>query len=421
MRPPHASIWYKGGVKPWPVSVLLALVVWVGVARSDEGADPLGRVLALPPRPGAHWIWVSDLVLQRTVLFDTDTGNMLGMLSAGMGIVAPVFSPDRREIYLAETYYSRGTRGERTDVVTVYDASSLLPTAEILLPPKRADHASGVASNAITDDGRFLAVFNLTPATSISVVDLVARRLSAEISTPGCSLVYPAGARRFLMLCGDGSMLSVTIDDAGQEKTKERSAPFFDPNADPVTEKAARAGNQWLFISFDGVLHPVDISSEPPSFGKTWSIVSDEDKRASWRIGGTQQLTAHAPSGRLYALMHQGGKDTHKDPGTEVWVFDIATHTRVQRIALKSPLAGFLRRELGLAKESFMARIASWLLYAVLPNPGVDRILVTQDEAPVLVTGTTFPSTLEVHDGRSGALLRDVAEVGVAGSVIAAP
>ncbi|HBZ72469.1 MAG TPA: amine dehydrogenase [Deltaproteobacteria bacterium] len=407
-------------MKPWLVS-LLALVTLVSGARGDEGSDPLGQVLSLPPRPGPHWIWLSDLVLQRTALFDTDTGNMLGMLSAGMGIVAPVFSPDHREIYLAETYYSRGTRGERTDVVTVYDASSLLPIAEIPLPPKRADHASGVASNAITDDGRFLAVFNLTPATSISVVDLPARRLSAEIPTPGCSLVYPAGARRFLMLCGDGSLLSVTIDDAGQEKTLQRSAPFFDPNADPVTEKAARAGNQWLFISFAGVVHPVDLSSDPPSFAKTWSIVSEEDKRASWRIGGTQQLTAHAASGRLYALMHQGGRDTHKDPGTEVWVFDIAAHARVQRIALRSPIAGFLRRHLGLTEGSFTARIASWLLYAVLPNPGVDRILVTQDEAPVLVTGTTFPSTLEVHDGRSGALLRDIAEVGVAGSVIASP
>ncbi|HTF33390.1 MAG TPA: amine dehydrogenase large subunit [Myxococcota bacterium] len=421
MRPARSSIWYKGGVQPWLMSLLLALVLLVGVARGDEGADPLGRVLSLPPRPGPHWIWVSDLVLQRTALFDTDTGNMLGMLSAGMGIVAPVFAPDHREIYLAETYYSRGTRGERTDIVTVYDASSLAPIAEIPLPPKRADHASGVASNAITDDGRFLAVFNLTPATSISVVDLAARRLTAEIATPGCSLVYPAGPRRFLMLCGDGSLMSVTLDDAGQEKTKERSAPFFDPNADPVTEKAARAGNQWLFISFAGVLHPVDISGDVPSFAKAWSIVSEEDKRGSWRIGGTQQLAVHAPSGRLYALMHQGGKDTHKDPGTEVWVFDLATHERVQRIALKSPIAGFLRRQLGLTDGSLTARIASWLLYAVLPNPGVDRILVTQDEAPVLVTGTTFPSTLEVHDGRSGALLRDVAEVGVAGSVIAAP
>jgi methylamine dehydrogenase heavy chain len=360
-------------------------------------------------------------VLQRTVLFDTDTGNMLGMLSAGMGIVAPVFSPDHHEIYLAETYYSRGTRGERTDVVTVYDASSLVPTAEILLPAKRADHASGVASNAITDDGRFLAVFNLTPATSLSVVDLAARRLSAEISTPGCGLVYAAGPRRFLMLCGDGSLLTVTLDDAGQEKAKQHSAPFFDPNADPVSEKAARVGNLWVFISFAGVVHPVDVSGDLPSFGKTWSIVNDEDQRASWRIGGTQQVTAHAPSGRLYALMHQGGKDTHKEPGTEVWVFDLATHTRLQRIALRTPLAGFLRRQLGLASGSLTERIANWLLYAVLPNPGVDRILVTQDEAPVLVTSTTFPSTLEVHDGRSGALLRDVAEVGVAGSLIAAP
>jgi methylamine dehydrogenase heavy chain len=346
---------------------------------------------------------------------------MLGMLSAGLGIVSPAFSPDRRTIYLPETYYARGSRGERTDLVTVYDARSLRPTTEIAIPPKRANYATGVASNAISDDGRFLAVFNLTPGTSLSIVDLVNQRLTADVTTPGCSLVYGAGPRRFLMLCGDGSALSVEVDDEGREQRKERSRSFFDVNVDPVMEKPARAGEQWLFVSFAGVVHPVDVSASEPRFGEPWSLVDDADRAASWRVGGAQPLTAHASSGRLYALMHQGGADSHKQPGKEVWVFDLATHARVQRIALKSPIAAFLRGPLGLSETTWTGRLGRWLLYTLLPNPGADRILVTQDEAPVLVTSTGFPSTLAVHDARTGEFLRDVPEVGVAGGVIAAP
>jgi methylamine dehydrogenase heavy chain len=410
----------KRGV-PRRLAALLLLPILSGApAHAEPETDPVGKVLSLPPQPGPHWIWVSDLVLQRTALFDADTGGMLGMLSAGVGIVAPAFSPDHREIYLPETYYSRGTRGERSDLVTVYDAASLLPAAEIALPPKRADYATGVASNALSDDGRFLAVFNLTPGTSLSIVDVKSRSVTADISTPGCSLVYGAGPRRFLMLCGDGAALSVSVDDAGRELAKERTTSFFDPNADPVMEKAARAGSQWLFVSFAGIVHPVDFSGVAPSFGEPWPLAGEGDAH-DWRVGGTQPLAAHAASGRLYALMHRGGPDTHKEPGKEVWVFDLKTHRRLQRIELENPLAGALQGPLGLTDATLGGRITLWLLRALLPNPGADRILVTQDEAPVLLSATTFPSTLAVHDARSGAFLRDVTEVGVAGGLIAAP
>src|SRR5437870_2346736 len=84
------------------------------------------------------------------------------------------------------------------------------------------------------------ALFNLPPVTSLSIVDVKARRFTTEVPTPGCSLVYAAGPRRFLMLCANGAALIVVLDDAGQQTRVERSQPFFDPQKDPVTEKAVR-------------------------------------------------------------------------------------------------------------------------------------------------------------------------------------
>jgi methylamine dehydrogenase heavy chain len=394
---------------------LLALLLSAPGTRAR--AEVVGQVLELPAKPGEHWIWVADLLLRRTALVDAADGRFLGMLSAGIGTISPSFSREHGEIYLPETHYSRGTRGERSDVVTVYDTRTLAPKAEIVIPPKRGDHASGVATSALSDDDRFLGVFNLTPATSLTIVDLRARRFTSEISTPGCALVYPAGPRRFIMLCGDGALLSVTVDEAGLELAKQRSEPFFDAWNDPVTEKAVRWGDRWLFVSFDGVVHPVDISGEAPRFEEGWSLTDEADRADNWRVGGAQHLAAHSGSNRLYALMHQGGADTHKDPGSEVWVYDLERRERVARIGVRNPVAGFLGQTLGVEAGGFI----DWLLQSLLPNPGVDRIQVTQGESPVLVTLAAFPMSVSVHDGATGEFLRDLPDVGFAGSGLAVP
>jgi methylamine dehydrogenase heavy chain len=407
------------------LGIFLASLGASAMAEPPSEPEPIGVVRTLPEQPGPHWFWLTDLVLHRTALFDGDSGDMLGAISAGTAgvgfIVSPLFSPDRKEIYVAESYYSRGVRGDRTDVVTVYDARSLHPVHEIPIPAKRAEYFPGNAPNALSDDGRFMAVFNLTPMTSLSIVDVRERRFVTEVQTPGCSLVYAAGPRRFLMLCANGGALLVTLDDAGREQAVERTPQFFDPNNDPVTEKAVRRGNEWLFVSFEGQIHPVDVSGPQIAYGEKWSLVDDADRTGNWRVGGGQHLAVHAASGRLYALMHQGEKDTHKNPGTEVWVYDIAGRRRVQRITLMNPLLSFVGQQMGLAEQGRTGGGTAWVLAWMLPNPGVERIAVTQDDKPVLLTGSALPPTVTVHDAMTGAVVREISEPGIAGTLFYTP
>ncbi len=222
------------------------------------------------------------------------------------------------------------------------------------------------------------------------------------------------------MLCANGAAMLVTVDDEGREAGVARTEVFFDPERDPVTEKAVRRGTEWLFVSFEGDVHPVDVGGDAVRFGEKWSLLTDADRRDSWRIGGAQHLAVHAASGRLYALVHQGGPDTHKDPGSEIWVYDLGRRARVQRIPVLNPLASFVRQQMG-PGEGTMRRAADWLLDRVLPNTGVDRILVTQDERPVLIASASVPPTVTVHDAMTGAVLREVAEVGIASSLLVAP
>ena len=341
-------------------------------------------IATLPAEYQPHWVWVNDIAFGhvtdgRAYLVDADSGRFLGTLSTGGFFMKLELPSTVREIYAAATFYPRVNRGERTDVVTIFDPQTLSPVDEIVIPPKRQTGIATLAHSALTDEQRFMLVYNMTPAQSVSVVDMRERKFSEEIATPGCALVYPTGNRQFQMLCGDGSLLMVNLNEDGTEAGRARSKPFFDPRRDPVTEKGVRLNDQWLFVSFDGLVHAVDVAGERPQFLPAWSLLSDEDRNESWRIGGLQHLAVHEKRGLLYSLMHQGGIDTHKEPGKEVWVYDVHARERIRRIKLK-----------GVATS----------------------IQVTQDDEPLLLTAFIGIPKLSVYDPDSGERLRTIGQLG---------
>jgi methylamine dehydrogenase heavy chain len=384
-------------------------------AFADVAAEETGGVAETPAEWSPHSVWVGDVVLRRAALFDADSAAMLGSIYGGQDLSPPLplTSRARREVYLASTFYSRRTRGERTDALTIYDAATLAPKAEVVLPPKKADNGNGVALSALLDDGRFVVVFNQTPANSVSVVDVVERRFVAEIATGGCALVYPAGPRRFGMLCVDGSALAVTLDERGAEASRAASEKFFDAATDPVTEKGVRLASgtgRWLFASFEGMAHEVDFSSGPQPVAKAaWSLFTPDEREDGWRIGGLQHLAFHAPSNRLYSLVHQGEADSHKESGSELWVYDFASRARTQTIAVPNLMAIYLRGLLKLPAGGAL----DWLLQHALPNLGAESVLVTPDADPLLLLAQREAAAVAVLRARDGEPLRDIPETGI--------
>jgi len=220
-------------------------------------------------------------------------------------------------------------------VLTIYDKTSLAPVGEVVLPPKRASQMPLNYHLQLVDDENIALVYNFTPATSVSVIDLPNREFLSEIPTPGCSLVYPMAGRAFASLCTDGTMLSVQIGDDGSAVSTEKTAVFFDANNDPLMEKAAMIEGVAYFPTFLGRVVPVDLSGSEPEVGQEWSLVGGED--GGWRPGGLA-VTATDAAGRMYVLMHpEGYEGSHKDPGVEVWVFDVDSRRRVDRIELEMP------------------------------------------------------------------------------------
>jgi len=316
--------------------LLSGLLILPSSAIAAEEFDSFGLVTVLPADPGDHWVWFAGG--GRASLMDAGSAKYLGNIAVG-GQALPAFSPDGRFIYMPETFWTRGTRGTRTDIVTVFDASTLLPVDEIAIPAKRVQMLSPIGAVELTDDGRFLAVYNLTPATSLSIIDMTARSLTGEYDIPGCSLVYGAGDRRFVSLCSNGAVLTLSIDDEGRELSKVRQEGFLDPELDPVTERAVRYHDEWLFVSYAGIIHPLDIGDDETAFNQRWSLFTPEDRAESWHIAGTQHLAVDRGTGELFALVHQ--IESQDEPishdGTEVWVYDIAEQRRTRRIPLQYP------------------------------------------------------------------------------------
>ncbi|MGO8829149.1 MAG: amine dehydrogenase large subunit [Steroidobacteraceae bacterium] len=373
---------------------LLIGALLAGSARAELPPDTLhgmpSATLAVPA--SKHWVWVNDFVFPHMAdgmayLIDGDTGRYLGTLSTGYGFERLLLSRDGKLIYSPETYFSRGTRGKRTDVVTLYDTATLAAVGEIAIPPKRASSMPMMSNAVLTDDDRFLLIYNFNPAQSVTVVDTRTRKFVREVETPGCALEYPTGPRSFFTVCGDGSLLLVSLDDNGAAQQK-RTEPLLSMGDDPVTEKAVRMGRTWYFVTFDGRILPLEADAKGASVGPIWWLTSEAERKAGWRPGGLQQLALNSNDSRLYAIMHRGGIETHKDPGKDVWVYDVSRGQRVQQIALKS--------------------LAS-------------SIQLSSDQHPQLYSIFLNSTDLDVYDAGSGKLLRTVEHIGTTPTIMVTP
>jgi methylamine dehydrogenase heavy chain len=277
-------------------------------------------------------IYVADVMIfniadGRLRVFDARAGRLLGMVNTGYaGNFALGAKAD--ELFVATTYLSRGGRGDRTDVLEVWDTQTLAFKYEVLLPPKRAQTLNYRGMVSVTGNGRFVLVQNATPATSITVVDLAEKKVATEVQTPGCWGSWPAsGGARFSMLCGDGKVATVTLDDKGQVADRQLSDKLFDADQDAWFHTAERIGDRFFFLSFKGTITELDLSGPSARvLGSRPIAGSPQDAKGNWRPGGYQAFAVHPAGRHAVVAMHDGGREgSHKLPAKQLWVVDLAT------------------------------------------------------------------------------------------------
>jgi len=306
--------------------------------------EPIPTVTALPAQWPRSWVLINDfnfnsIVDGRVVVVDTASANqpLKGIVrSAQFG--NSLISTRRGELLTAETFYSRLTRGTRTDAITFWKLGDLQPGGEVVLPGgKRQLSVTYPQLFQFTNAEKWALVANFTPAQTVSVVDLDGRKVLGEVDLPGCSQIYPTGARGFSSFCADGSLYSVTLDAAGKVSGTATIKAVQDIDNQALFSTPAWIGQTAWFVGQRGLIQGFDFSGP---FAKVipgaFSVGTADGAAPEWRPGGWQVINADT-AGHLYVLMnpagHEGG---HKDGGTEVWVFDPAHKTRIARIPLKA-------------------------------------------------------------------------------------
>jgi methylamine dehydrogenase heavy chain len=364
--------------------LIIVVSLFASAALAELQPEATGKIETLPETWPAHWIIAHDAAFfhmsdGKYIVLDADSDDQWGRFKGFMNAsFIGVFNQatTRPEMYIAETFRSRGTRGERTDVLTIYDKGSLGPVGEVVIPPKRSSNMPTAYNLQLVDDEKLALVYNFTPAQSVTVVDLVAREFLAEVPIPGCALAFPMAGRAFASICSDATIMAITLGEDGTQVSSSRTEPFFDVDVDPLMEKPVMHNGVAYFPSFLGRVYPIDLNGSTPVVGDAWSMVGDEE--GGWRPGGIL-LGASDASGNLYFMMHPEGYDgSHKDPGVEVWVFDSETGRRVNRIALELPALS---------------------------------INVTRDDEPLLVV-SNVNMEIDVYDASSGEHLRTLADFG---------
>lgn len=368
------------------VGAALACLLAARIVLADVPAEEPGVMAG--PLLSPHWVFLSDaaffhLTEGKIVIVDADQGKLVSKLSTGY-LANLLLSADGKEMYVAETFWARGTRGQRTDVVTVYDMTTFQPVGEVVIPG-RFLAVTQPNNLGLSPDGRFLYVFNMTPETSVIVVDIKARKLVGEISTPGCALVLPA-VDKFIMPCGDGTFLQVNLDANGNETSRSRTpGPVFDPDLDPVSERPAKTSTGYAFTSYGGKVYEVDLSGNEPVYAEPWSLLTEQE--AGWLPGGWEQVAYNPHGNELFVAMHEGGPGTHEFPGSEIWVYDIATKQKTR---------------------------------VIKPEEGALAIAVSRDDKPILAAITETLS-LAIMDATSGAHLSSMPGLLELGLVLETP
>lgn len=359
----------------WAAATASAVPVLAAATAPALPTEHLTVAKVGPKSP--HWVYVLDYAFNneidtRLYLFDGDTYRRIGQIDTGFS-PGVALSPDGRTTVVATTYFSRGGHGTRTDVVEFNDNATLAKTGEIIIPPKHTQTLATLFTVAYSSDGRFLYTPYLTPAASFGVLDPARKTVLSEIDTAGCTLVIPSGPNRVSSICESGRLLTVTLDATGHEAARTSSDPFFDPDRDPVFVQGVPITGGYAYLSFLGEVHEVDFTRAKPLIRAAWSLVNAAEK-GTWRPGGVQIGAVHRALGKLFVPMHRGGEGSHKQGGSEIWVFDLRSHQRTARWPVDTKESG-----------------------------EVVAVQVSQDAAPLLFAATEEADLL-VLDARTGQL-----------------
>ena len=348
--------------------------------------EETGNVEVLPSEFPESWMFVDDSSFMsmfggKMILLDvaetkaskrikgTADKNLLGNF---------IQSKTRSEFYIVESFHTRGSRGPKTDLLAIYDKTTLAPIKEILLKETRLQALPRRHAMMLSSDEKFLYMSNFSPAASFTVVDLDTKEVVGTIGTPGCVLTFATGKRSVTSICSNGGLLTTVLDDNGHKKLLHRIAPFFDTDKTPIFERPAIIDGIAYFPTFTGEVHEVDLNGEVAKYKGQWDLVTASERKANWRPSGLA-LNDSDEQGLFYLIMQPDGYDgSQTHGGTQVWVYDVKKKQRLNVIEIAK---------------------------------GAASVAVTRGKEPMLVV-TNGEMNLDIYNPKTGELIQNISGFG---------
>lgn len=336
------------------------------------------------PPPDERRMYVVDPaafdVLTKVMPIEGKSGDYLGTMDTGL-LAVPQASPKDGMLYIADTRYDMHSRWNKDDIVVKWDPRELKPLEVIDIPDTRSGAMVHNGGSAISNDGRYFYSYQFTPVNGVVIVDLEKKKYLDTIETSQCWYVYATGDNRFAVRCRDGSITQVVHDANGKEVSRVSTDSIHPPVDQPTYNDPAwdQLTGQMYLVSFWGKVYPVDLSGDKPVVGKSWDLLTKEERDNKWAPGGWQPLDYHAKSGRLFVAMDRRAKWAHTSESNEVWVYDVKTKKRVKKIHLAHSAA----------------------------NISVDRA-----DKPHLYAVSSHHASLDIYDVETGKLIAHQGELG---------
>lgn len=381
------------------ISAALLAGVFLAIPAGAQSAEPATATPALPTMPeesaiakltapGPHWAFIrGGGGGGGTRIWNGDTGKMLGTLPTS-GNSELLVDPAGKYYYVSETLWSKGNRGTRFDIVSVYDSVDIKLQSEIPYPGRMI--IGGQKRNfVLSADGKQAYIYNFDPASSVNVVDLEKRKFVRNVELPGCGVLIPNPTSGFSALCADGTITSVDLK--GSKPVFSQTEPFFQAADDPIFANFSydKSRSAFTMLSYTGLVYE---ATQKPTLkvAAPWSLqeaagvrkATNEPLNVNWLPGGAHMMAHHPGTNQLYVLMHMGEFWTHSQGGTELWVADLNTKKVVKRIALKSPTYNV----------------------AVTQDDKPLIFLTNRENQILILDGTTYEKKHDIKDGGGGAI-----------------
>jgi methylamine dehydrogenase heavy chain len=343
------------------------------------------------PPSNSKRVYITDpghfQVTTQVFTLDGDTGKLLGMSDAGN--MAHVMTTHSGKFFAtANSWWSRISRGKRTDYVQLIDAQTHDTVADIEISPTR--FLSGVMPwmAAMTPDDHYLLFYQFSPSPGVGLVDLQKKSFVKMMDVPDCYEMFPTSSKTFYMNCRDGTLMKISYDEQGNTK-REASRIFHQENEYLFNNPAySMVSGRLVWPTYEGKIFQANLTDQSANFLPPIEAFTAAEKTANWRPGGWMPVAYHRPSDRIYLLADQRPQWHHKTTSRFVFVIDAKTGKRIARLDL---------------------------------GHETDSIGISQDAQPHLYALSTGEKTLYVHDATKGKLLHKVGELGRDPNIITTP